>query len=405
MRVLIFEPKYVGHFLGFAAVTAKAFSQLGCQVTLVFPRKAESTDQASIKLADLPDEVNICYTIDVPKLYMRWINAEFETEALSLVLDEISTDHLVLPSGDFVLSGLLKKGRLRRRLKALGGVDLVLHHCHQVYPDLGIRQRSKCFLDRIAVSLARGIRLMTVDPFATSSDSVSHMAIWGNPVQPLPHFRETILEPRGQDEARSSLGLPSDGKLLGSIGDLGRRKGTELLIKSFARSKPDPNNYLVLFGLLSETAKQELAEHQELVDRGQIISRDRFVSDDEFHQFFPAMDAIWTGFPHQIGIASTQLYAAEAARPVISSDYGAVGWLTNEYGLGRTFPGNVKSMASAIRWFQQQEDWRPNPDGLERLLDYHTTENFNEHMTRAVRQRMAMPMSDAPIGTVKEEAI
>ncbi|MGI9455847.1 MAG: glycosyltransferase [Aeoliella sp.] len=405
MRVLLFEPKYVGHFIGFAAVTAQAFSQLGCEVSLVFPVDAADSDQARIKLAELPNNVDVRYTIDVPKLYKRWQNAEFETEALSLVLDEVPTDHLVIPSGDFVLSGLLKRGRLRRRLKALGGVDLVLHHCHQVYPEMGIRQRCKCFLDRMAVSLVRGIRLMTVDPYATSSDSVSHMAIWGNPVQPLAHFREEPCEVHNQQEARASLALPATGKLLGSIGDLGRRKGTELLIESFARSAPGPNDYLVLFGILSGTAKQELQRHAQLVEQGRIITRDQFVSDNEFHQFFSAMDAIWTGFPHQIGIASTQLYAAEAGRPVISSDYGAVGWLTKEYGLGRTFPGNTSAMTEAISWFYRQEDWQPDPKGIERLLSYHTTENFNDQMTRAVRQRMTKSATPSPVDGIKEGAL
>jgi glycosyltransferase involved in cell wall biosynthesis len=405
MRVLVFEPKFVGHFLGFAAFTAKAFAQLGCEVTLVFPVDAEGSEQAKIKLADLPENVHVRYTIDVPKLYKRWINADFETEALSLVLDDVPTDHLVIPSGDFVLSGLLKRGGLRKRLKALGGVDLVLHHCHQVYPDMGIRQRCKCFLDRMAVSLAGRIRLLTVDPYAISSESVSHMALWGNPVQPLPHFRETTFDPLQQDEARVSLDLPATGKLLGSIGDLGRRKGTELLIRSFADSEPGENDYLVLFGILSGTAKQALEQQRQLVAAGRILSRDRFVSNDEFHQFFYAMDAIWTGFPHQIGIASTQLYAAEAGRPVISSDYGAVGWLTNEYGLGRTFPGNISSMTEAIRWFHRQEDWQPDPSGLEHLLKYHTTANFNDHMTRAVRQRMKTSATDSRVGAIEEGAL
>lgn len=391
MRVLIFEPKYVGHFLGFAAVTAKAFAELGCQVTMLFPQDAQGTDQARIKLADLPKNVEVRFSIDVPKLYKRWINATFETKALALALDEETTDHLVLPSGDFILSGLLKNGKLRRRLRALGSVDLVLHNCQQVYPELGVKRRCMCFLDQLAVSLARGIRLHTVDVFATSPTAVSRMSLFGNPVHPLPHFLEITANPPNQLEARSALNLPATGKMLGSIGDLGRRKGTELLIESFARSEPQSNDYLVLFGLLSGTAKQELEKCRRLVDQGQIICRDRFVSDDVFHNFFYAMNAIWAGFPHQIGIASTQLFAALAARPVIASDYGAIGWLTNEYGLGRAFPGNVEAMTAAISWFQKTDEFRPDPKGLRKLLNYHTTENFNQHITRALRQKMSVP--------------
>lgn len=388
MRVLIFEPKFVGHFLGFAAVTANAFAQLGCQVTLVVPVNAEGSDPAKVKLANLPDNVEVRFTIDVPKLYKKWTNAKFESRALSIALDEVPTDQLVLPSGDFVLSGLLTNRGLRRRIQLLGGVDLVLHNCEQVYPEIGIKKRCWCILDRLAVSLARGIRLHTVDPFATSSASVSRMGLFGNPVHPLPHFRDAPTNPPSQAAARAELNLPETGKILGSIGDLGRRKGTELLINSFVGSKPKPNNYLAMFGLLSGTAKEILKKNQPLVDSGQIICHDRFVTDREFFNFFYAMDAVWTGFPHQIGIASTQIYAAVAGRPIISSNYGAVGWLTREYGLGRAFPGTLKEMTDAISWFHQTENWSPDREGLDRLLSYHTTENFNRHVTFGVRQKM-----------------
>ncbi len=399
MQVLIFEPKYVGHFLGFAAVTAKAFAHLSCHVTLMFPQDAKGTDQARIKLADLPENVEVRFSIDVPKRYERWVNAKFESKALTVALDEGSIDHLVVPSGDFLLSGLLKSSKLRRRLRSLGGVDFILHNCQQVYPEIGIKQRCKCLLDQLAISLARGIRLHTVDPFATSSATVSRMSLFGNnSVHPLPHFLEVPADSPSQHDARAGLDLPTEGRMLGSIGDLGRRKGTELLIKSFVRSKPQPDQYLALFGLLSGTAKAELEKHRSFVDRGQIICRDRFVSDEDFYNFFYAMDALWAGFPHQVGIASTQLHAAIAGRPVIASDYGAVGWLTKKYGLGRAFPGNLEAMTNAITWFHQTEDFQPDPAGLRRLLDYHTTENFNKQITYALRKRMeaASDRSTAP---------
>ena len=390
MRVLIFEPKFVGHFLGFAAATANAFAELGCQVTLMVPKQAKGTDQAKIKLAELPERVQVLYSLDVPKMYQRWTNAKFETAALAAALDEVPTDHLVIPSGDFVLSGLLKNGALRRRIKSLDGVDLVLHNCLQVYPELGIRQRWWSFLDRLAVSLARGIRLHTVDPYVTSSATYSRMSLFGNPVHPLPHFLEAPANPPSQAEARAALKLPAQGRMLGSIGDLGCRKGTELLIESFVGSQPKQNCHLVLFGLLSTKAKQLLKENQKLIDQGLILFRNEFVSESDFYNFFYAMNVLWAGFPHQVGIASTQLYAAIAGRSVLASDYGAVGWLTKEFGLGRSVPATLDSMTATIASLYEGEDWRPDPRGLRKLLDYHTTENFNRHITLALRQRMQL---------------
>lgn len=389
MRVLVFEPKYVGHFLGFAAVTANAFAELGFPTTLLFSREAETTPQASIKLEHLHDQVEVHFVLDVPKLYDRWRNAPLETAALEKALNQFETEHLVIPSGDFLLSGLLTNGRLRRRLRRLGGVDLVLHNCHQVYPDMGIRHYFLSLLDRLALSVNRGICVHSVDPFACSDTLDGRTSLFGNPVRSLPHFRETKLKQMSQAQARQSLGLSARGRMLGSIGDLGRRKGTELLIESFARSEPPPDGFLVLFGLLSGTARQLLSEYHQLVERGSIIVRNEFVSDEEFACFFHAMDAVWAGFPRQIGIASTQLYAAEANKPVIASDYAAVGWLTEEYGLGRTFPADVASMTEAIRWFFSTPGWAPDSEGVRRLLEYHTTENFSRHITDQIRTRAA----------------
>ena len=395
MRVLIFEPKFVGHFLGFATITARAFAELGCRVTMVLPRLAEQTAQASIKLANLPENIEVRYSADVPKLYQRWANAKLETQALDLALDGVPTDHLVIPSGDFVLCGLLKNRQLRRRLQSLGGVDLVVHNCQQVYPQLGIRQTCWSLLDRLAVSLARGIRLHSVDPFATSSAASSHAALIGNPVHALPHFCEDPPNPPSQVEARAKLGLPSTGRMLGSAGDLGRRKGTELLLDSFVRSRPPQYGHLVLLGRLSGTAKQIIKENQPLVDQKQIICRDEFVPESDFANFFYAMDAIWAGFPRQIGIASTLLYAAAANRPVIASDYGCVGWMTEQFGLGKSQPATLAAMTDAISWYHETSDWRPDPQGVRRLLEYHTTENFNRHITQQLRRRMSISAGDS----------
>ena len=387
MRVVIFEPKFVGHFLGFASVAAKAFADLGCDVKLLVPKLAQDTPQSRIKLGDVHENVEVVYDIDVPKIYQKWVNAKLETEALAAALDRYEVDHLVIPSGDFVLSGLIKNGRLRRRVKSLPGIDLVMHNCQQVYPELGIRQTIKCVLDRLAVSLAGRIRLLTVDPYATSNARRSCMAFLSNPVEPLPHFREVVTDRPSKHQARNLIGLPEQGRFFGSIGDLGRRKGTELLIDSYARSGPGENDALVLFGLLSGTAKETLQRHQKLVDEGRVIVRDAFVSESDFLNFFYAMDGIWAGFPHQVGIASTQLFAAEARCPVISSTYGAVGWLTDEYELGRTFQANLRNMSDALSWFHQAGEWAPNEEGVNRLLSYHTTENFCRCLTAALRKR------------------
>jgi hypothetical protein len=387
MKVLVFEPKFVGHFLGFAAHACNAVRAVGCDVVLSVPQRAADSTQAAVKLGSLEPRVEVDFGFDVPVRYDKWVNARFETAALADQLERHRPDHVVVPSGDFVLPGLLRESRLRRRLGDLG-TDLVLHNPRQVYPGIGKRDRLAGLWDQLAVSMSRRLTLHTVDPFATSKHTAWPLGLWGNPVRPLPHFHDRWPQRPSRTDARRALGLPATGRMLGSIGDLGRRKGTELLIKSFVRADPGPDVALVLFGILSRTAKALLEDLAPWRNSGRIVVRDEFVPECDFRNFLFAVDAIWAGFPWQIGIASTLLHAADAQLPAIASDYGCVGWMTRQYGLGRTYPAEEQAMTDAIRWFEEHTDWRPDPQGTQRLLDYHNTENFERHLTARLRERL-----------------
>ena len=81
MRVLIYEPKYVGHFLGFATWAANAFARLGYDVVFAVPERAVDTQQAKVKLAQVLPSVDLQYVIDVPRQFDKWKNARFEANA------------------------------------------------------------------------------------------------------------------------------------------------------------------------------------------------------------------------------------------------------------------------------------------------------------------------------------
>ena len=384
MRVLVYEPKYVGHFLGFATWTANAFAKLGHEVIFAVPVNAEGTQQAEVKLASIHPDIDLQFAIDVPLLFEEWKNARFESAALLKDLQRLNPDHVVVPSADFLISSLVINGPLRRALGRLGGVDFILHNCPQAYPTLGPRDAFWRMVDRLAVDLARKIRIHTVDPYATQSESHS-MSLFGSGVLPLPHPFESVI-PRDKAVVRERLGLPSDARVIGSLGDLGVRKGTDLLLRSFYAIE-DTSLMLALFGVLSQEIRDIVNERQDLVDSGRIHVCDEFVSDETFGDALFAVDGLWTGYPRQIGISSLLLFAAETQQPVLSSSFGCVGWMTREYGMGRTFEPKVDAAAEAMRWFAEDLEFKPDAAGAKRLLDYHTLENFEEHITAGIRAR------------------
>ncbi|CAN0365481.1 unnamed protein product, partial [Ectocarpus sp. 4 AP-2014] len=192
-------------------------------------------------------------------------------------------------------------------------------------------------------------RVHTVDEYAVSPEAPGSVSLWGSAPQWLPHFYDRGLSQVNQDEARERLGLETGCRWIGSAGDLGPRKGTVLLIDSFARTQPTPETRLALFGGLSGAAHAALARHEDLVNQGLITVQDRFVTDQEFLDFFPAMDVVWAAYPWQVGMASTLLFAADAGRPVLAIDYGSVGWMVRRYGLGTVWSRSEEALTGAIR--------------------------------------------------------
>lgn len=385
MRVLVFEPKFVGHFLGFAAAAARAFASAGHAVDLVLSSHAEGSTPAEIKLVDLPDSVRVEFTSDTPKLYQKRINGRLESEALATAIDRYQPDWLVVPSADFLIAGLFYRPWLRKRLRGLKGADFVLHNCRQAYPEPAARELVTHWIDRAMISAVGWARLHTVDEYAVSSEAPGSIGLWGAPPRWLPHFYDRGLDRVDPSEARQRLGLAEDCRWIGSVGDLGRRKGTVLLIDSFAATQPTEATRLALFGKLCEASRAALKRHADLVDRGIIHLNDRFVSEQEFLDFFPAVDVVWAGYPWQIGIASTLLFAADARRPVVGIDYGSVGWTVRQYGLGTVCSRDPQAITGAIRSALGPDAAEPHPEGVERLLTSNCTARFNEALTEGVR--------------------
>lgn len=396
MRVLVYEPKFVGHFLGFGAAAARAFAEAGAEVVLALSKQGRETPQAAIKLGGLPDRVRVDYACDVPKLYKKWVNARVETAALQRLLEEQPTDWLVVPSADFLVSGLLLRPGLRRRLGRLAGCDLVLHNCRQAYPDVGRREWPSVWLDRLAASLCPSGSLHTVDEYAVSESAAGPIAYGRQEAAFLPHFYEAQLGGVDRSAARARLGLAEEGRWVGSVGDLGRRKGTELLIESFARIDPAEGMRLALFGALSETAKETLQRHASLVESGRIVVRDQYVEESVFNDFFLAMDVVWAGYPRQVGMASTMLYAADARRPVVAVDYGGVAWTVRRYGLGVVGRRDPEALARAIR---EAADRPPPAEGADAFLARNSTAGFNRALTARFRDRLAAKRPERELAT------
>ena len=385
LHVLVFEPKYIGHYLGFAAWTANAYSEAGHSVTLAVPIEGRNTTEAKHRIHGIIDPaVDVQFCVDLPLSHERWTNARPEANALANAVDQFRPDHVVVPSGDFILNGLLISPKARRAFRRIGGCDLIVHNFFQAYPRQGEKDTFWRMLDKLAVDFAPAMTIHTVDPFATSSDA-RDLGYLRDRVLPLPHPHQRSDNSISRQEARTELGLDSDRKIIAAIGDLGTRKGTNLFIDSFAAAKTSPDTCIYIAGRTSKQTKASLEKASDLVRDGRIFVRDEFLSDRDFALSYRAADAYWAGYPRHIGMASSLLFSADRETPAIGSDFGCVRWMIEEFGLGRTFAPTVPAMANALEWFDASDALELDPAGRERLLAYHTMERFGEAITAAVR--------------------
>ena len=158
---------------------------------------------------------------------------------------------------------------------------------------------------------------------------------------------------------RSSLGLPEDATVIGSIGRLGYQKNPELLYHAFSRLVKDNAHlgpiYLLHVGNGSATETREM--HQlalELSIADQVV-RPAYRSDPEV--FYRAMDAFCLSSRYE-GLPFTGLEALACNLPLILTDApGLQSFGDPNYGLSHVFYGqaNEQSLGDAMEaWLKKR---------------------------------------------------
>ncbi|MEM7595961.1 MAG: glycosyltransferase, partial [Cyanobacteria bacterium P01_A01_bin.83] len=188
--------------------------------------------------------------------------------------------------------------------------------------------------------------IFCLDPFAikylkrfkTSAKSI-HL---GDPVKTYQNY---TLQP---DEIRADLGIESKRKVFLLFGCLTRRKGLDQLLDalSLLPSTITHQICILLVGPISPSVKLKINPQIELLRQNkaiQVVICDRFISDQEIKPYFEIADFILAPYQRHVGMSAILARAAEAQKPVLSSDYGLMGELTRHYQLGLTVDSTVSS--------------------------------------------------------------
>ena len=148
-------------------------------------------------------------------------------------------------------------------------------------------------------------------------------------------------------EARRRLGLPLDKTLFLHLGVPDPRKGLLDAIHAWRDLADLPAAMLVRAGVM---APDQADAMRPLVHDGRAIARAGRIPDDDMDVYLRATDWLLMPYRNHEGSSGLLAGAAAAARPVVTADYGVVGRLTKDSGLGIVYPHlSLPGLTDAIR--------------------------------------------------------
>ena len=327
MKILVFEHclRLTGHRIPYASLVSRSFE--GHEVIVGLPEllKDESC------LGDyFPSPVSIDFYATDNRPKKPFAQSLAARRALLSQISKHKPDLVAIPTADglatvlglFNLFGLSALRHVR--------TDACLMSCSKA------RRREKGlskFINNLKWWITvRGPwqRLMLIDSRAfmeIKNPAAAKIALCPDPVP--------AVSTKSKIEARRSLGLPIDGRLIVSVGRQDHRKGIDCLLRSFLVARLKPNDRFALIGKLGPKIRQLLQEIQNddrCADR--VLAIDRFVSESEFVDAINASDAITATYPAADQPSGVVCRAIAYNRPVLATNSGWLGWTIDELGAG-----------------------------------------------------------------------
>ena len=156
-------------------------------------------------------------------------------------------------------------------------------------------------------------------------------------------------------DIRRLYGIPEGRTLLLFFGDISERKGLRNLLAAIGQlSNADAaRTCLAIVGKASQNLEHRIQASLASLERESpiaILRHPQYISDRAMKAWFDAADVVLAPYPNHYATSGVQLHAAAHGRPIIAPDYGPMGTLTRENGLGLACnPNNINELADAIR--------------------------------------------------------
>jgi glycosyltransferase involved in cell wall biosynthesis len=188
-----------------------------------------------------------------------------------------------------------------------------------------------------------------------------------------------------REEARSRLGLPTDGRMLSALGFVREYKGYDLLAETW-ELLGERAPLLLVMGEVVSTGETAVREPLERLERsGRAVLRLDYASDADLQLAIAASDAVL--LPYKVSSESGMLHQARALGvPVLSSDAAQLAAAVEAASAGRVLPREPSAWAAAVN--EPLPAPPPAPPSLAAAGRAHA-EAYEEARRRAERRRRA----------------
>jgi glycosyltransferase involved in cell wall biosynthesis len=395
MRVLIFEPQYVGHNLTYVNYLATQLIELGCEIHLVTSHQALASDEFQHHLGHLRPHLR-CFPVDGFAARKKGTGVSVNglrsgrtlMRGLQIGLTTIKPDHLYVLSGNPLshwmgLPNPISNYLWQHKIES----EIVLLFGKYSHPSHGLAAFLKAKLALLALArgpwqrvhhiLPRAIEAMTT----FSRDFAQRVRLLPDPIDP------PIVMSRA--EARKLLQLPESGRYIGLVGVIERRKGVYEFLQSFEKAVNQlrPDDRALLAGKFTEEVRNLIAARfHGLTNSGRLIFLDRHL---DLWAACNAADVVTTPYPNHLYSASIVIRAAAVNRFVLAN---RIGWMEQTVGphcIGTTC--NTSDLdayaAKIVESLHCSENFTTN-ENAQRFVQFHSQANFACHLTELLCERL-----------------
>ena len=195
------------------------------------------------------------------------------------------------------------------------------------------------------------------------------------------------LDPLQVQSFKKNLGIEAGRKVFLLFGQLTERKGIFQVLEALKLLKQDVARKfcLLLVGEIHESIKAKVLECiTDLCQESsvQIIIQDTYHSEDTIPLYVSAADVVLAPYQRHVGMSGVLMLSFAYRKPILSSNFGLLGKLTQEYELGEVVnTSNPKLLSGGILSFlDQSTNQTLKLTRITSLFSQHNPYSFSRHI-------------------------